>query len=704
MRFLPHVSTFALLACASPAFAQVQPCPLTKIGSPCGAELDVASLQGSQPGTLDLSLRVHSAPVNSAALLFVGGARLNLPLPARNCPLLTRPDLILALVTDAQGEARIALPGPLDPGLRLFVQSAVIAAPAPALDFATSSAADLTLQPTGVHVTWAVPNFRDPLRSTTQSGKSWRPTELGGSGLLGDFDLELLRKTARTDAKGRILYEWDIDDFTVPATQTLNGKSVRVTNGIFEFTSFVVPSTARVVLVGTQPVEIHVCGTVAIHGALDASAPARNRLFHDPRYGQVGGLGGPGGGRGGHGGAQPGFQLPVDGADGEDLRLPNGHPKAGAPGSGGKGSRAHPAGTAAAQVIWISIQGTPVFCRQTAAGGGGGSWSAAGTQGTVGKVGSSSYPYVAAEFGPDALAGMPLSLAPISNVVASRVQFLVGGAGGGGGGTDPFNSFYPTVQWSAGGGGGGGGGALRLSSGSSLDLIAGADLLCRGGDTAEFQSFSGRAAAPGGGGSGGALLLQSLLAPRLQGDIDLSGGLGGSCKEDSYLGMGSFGGDGGPGFLRVESRSKPDPKSFAKLLPAPGPDNVGQLLALDHTSQSLVSSIWWRMTGTPGRLQYLRYVIHGYANGQPLTYSNDPKLAAQAAVPGQWVVAHFQSAVDSGGQPGARSRWYVGDLEELNQDPNVGLHLRWALRFDGSSGPLPRDLRIDSIDFWTTCR
>jgi hypothetical protein len=130
--------------------------------------------------------------------------------------LLTRPDLILALVTDAQGEARIALPGPLDPGLRLFVQSAVIAAPAPALDFATSSAADLTLQPTGVHVTWAVPNFRDPLRSTTQSGKSWRPTELGGSGLLGDFDLELLRKTARTDAKGRILYEWDIDDFTVP--------------------------------------------------------------------------------------------------------------------------------------------------------------------------------------------------------------------------------------------------------------------------------------------------------------------------------------------------------------------------------------------------------------------------------------------------------------------------------------------------------
>jgi hypothetical protein len=130
MRFLPHVSTFALLACASPAFAQVQPCPLTKIGSPCGAELDVASLQGSQPGTLDLSLRVHSAPVNSAALLFVGGARLNLPLPARNCPLLTRPDLILALVTDAQGEARIALPGPLDPGLRLFVQSAVIAAPA----------------------------------------------------------------------------------------------------------------------------------------------------------------------------------------------------------------------------------------------------------------------------------------------------------------------------------------------------------------------------------------------------------------------------------------------------------------------------------------------------------------------------------------------------------------------------------------------
>jgi hypothetical protein len=311
---------------------------------------------------------------------------------------------------------------------------------------------------------------------------------------------------------------------------------------------------------------------------------------------------------------------------------------------------------------------------------------------------------VAAEFGPDALAGMPLSLAPISNVVASRVQFLVGGAGGGGEARIPSTASIPPCSWSAGGGGGGGGGALRLSSGSSLDLIAGADLLCRGGDTAEFQSFSGRAAARVVEARAEPCSCRASWLPDSRGTSISPAASEAAARRIAISAWAASVETAAPASCGVESRSKPDPKSFAKLLPAPGPDNVGQLLALDHTSQSLVSSIWWRMTGTPGRLQYLRYVIHGYANGQPLTYSNDPKLAAQAAVPGQWVVAHFQSAVDSGGQPGARSRWYVGDLEELNQDPNVGLHLRWALRFDGSSGPLPRDLRIDSIDFWTTCR
>jgi hypothetical protein len=90
----------------------------------------------------------------------------------------------------------------------------------------------------------------------------------------------------------------------------------------------------------------------------------------------------------------------------------------------------------------------------------------------------------------------------------------------------------------SGGGGGGAGGALRIASATRITLVAGSQLLARGGD-------GGGGRGGGGAGSGGAIYL-SAPEMALMGELSTTGGVGGGAFEG-----GGVGGDGGIGRIRL---------------------------------------------------------------------------------------------------------------------------------------------------------
>ena len=86
---------------------------------------------------------------------------------------------------------------------------------------------------------------RDDLASAGPWTGGLRPGRLGGRGLLGDFDPTL----GTADGPNRFVF--DTDDQLIPGSHTLTGNDIRITDGVFEFASFVIPAGVTVAFRGS---------------------------------------------------------------------------------------------------------------------------------------------------------------------------------------------------------------------------------------------------------------------------------------------------------------------------------------------------------------------------------------------------------------------------------------------------------------------
>ena len=101
----------------------------------------------------------------------------------------------------------------------------------------------------------------------------------------------------------------------------------------------------------------------------------------------------------------------------------------------------------------------------------------------------------------------------------------------------------------------GGGGAIAFRAGSDLKVIAGAQVVARGGSGFNYNYVP--CASPGGAGSGGSCLFQVGGAVQQSGRIDAGGGAGGTASNPSPVAMLDVrAGNGGPG-----SNGPPGPAS-----------------------------------------------------------------------------------------------------------------------------------------------
>ncbi len=547
-------------------------------------------------------------------------------------------------------------------------------------------------------------------RDVLRNGAVWAknaatPGKLGGTGILGDFDVRHGGiDTGKKDADGRKIYEWDTDNTTIPSFKTLTGKAIGVTDGVFEFTSFVLRENEHLRFKGTHPVVLKVTGKVRIDGLITVSAPAAvlyKKTTGKEKLGQPPLPGGPGGGRGGRGGnvafATGKTSGPVDGFAGEGVRLPAGHPlAASASATGGMGSKANPQPKKTDKGIAdmnkrVLFSAYGVISQTLSAGGGGAGFLTTGGGGLVKKNGAGGSANVpkAGDFGPPVAGGKALPLSKIfSSPKPSRTLFAIGGSGGGGAGSNPAGSQSPNgFYWNPGGAGAGGGGVLSILAGGDVVLTNLGRILARGGDGQSYKMDSSTFfnPAPGGAGSGGAVLVLSGGFPDLRGLIDLSGGKGGRFDGTDYvMAIDSYSGKGGDGFLRVEADPKPDYRGFANVKPAATPQNAGLLRAVDYEPISVLATNWY-YTKRLFPPRYLYYVVKAKVDGVPVTYSDNPKIGKRAQA-GEPISIMFQ-----GGQldpktlkpdPQTVSRWFEGTVDPLNTDGGNGF--RFMIRFDRS--------------------
>jgi hypothetical protein len=351
-------------------------------------------------------------------------------------------------------------------------------------------------------------------------------------------------------------------------------------------------------------------------------------------------------------------------------------------GSGGRGSRANPE-TAPAGITY-SLSG--LFSRQLAAGGGGGSLYR--TPGSPGAV-TDFDPLSPGDRGADAPAGTLVFGPPMTPVVRSSLQFLVGGSGGGGAGLNPYSSVKARPDdWRSGAGGAGGGGALLLRAGGSLGMSPEGRILARGGSC--FATVFATAPSPGGGGSGGSVILQAgaLSSPVLTGLIDVSGGKGGFVHDPTTnqpRGYRSAGGDGGPGYVRVEvARQQLEVSELGTVLPAADAHNVGILDETNDADPITGARSLWYSTDRLFPPEYVRFEIEALIGGVPRVFSDDPSKGEQPRLASTPVVFYLQSAqVDSRLEPDpiTMSGW-VTTMQALNQQRGNGF--RFVLLFDRS--------------------
>lgn len=525
--------------------------------------------------------------------------------------------------------------------------------------------------------------MRDPDASAgTWGGGSLMPAAVGGSGRLGSFDHQL-----GTMVNG--VWVIDTDSFTVPADRTLTGQAETVTDGRFEFTDFVVPAGVEVRFEGSNPARILVRGRARIAGTVDASGidqeifSARDTISANLLPGQPGSAGGPGGGAGGRGGDRSDGQAGVpdiNGFDGDDVQLPAGHAyTSSAPGTGGQGSAAWPAGGQSASVVYsVSF----VFSGQIGAGGSGGGYTTPGTASSV--VMPFPNGQTPALRGPSSPGGASFSVLPIPMGTSSEDHFAIGGSGGGGGGSHCYLALTGQLldTWRAGAGGAGGGGVLAIRTGTDLVVETTGALEANGGAGAIFSALTLAALPntsraypqPGGGGSGGSILLQSAGTLTRNGVLTAVGGAGGSVQGVSPLQIaaGADAGTGGDGLIRIEAGTT------TGAGPASPQPVVGSLT--DTDARSGARSRWYRLAAnaTP-----LRYEVEAVVFGQLMTFSDDPAISPlRVDDPNQPVVVRFQGGeLDATGQVVSTSPWR-SQVNPLGSGPSVSRDAPNAVRFD----------------------
>ncbi len=525
----------------------------------------------------------------------------------------------------------------------------------------------------------------------TSSGGDWKdgaagPALLGGDGLHGDFDYRHGLEIQKDQ-----LYEWRTDDQTIPASSTLSGKAERITDGVFRFSSFTLPRGVTIRFVGSRPPQIFVRGFMDLQGKLDLSAA--NLPEHDGALpsGQAAGNAAPGGARGGKGGDKPsgfGADPRFSGSPGQDLALPAGHGYAAqAVGTGGKGSPMFPTSGLNADVTygWSDF-----FSVQISAGGGGGGFLAAGTDGKAVKT----YQNRTQDLGPDGPGGkafvdlLDTVTNPIPPGKSSLEHFLVGGSGGGGGGGHPYFSFKstpPNPTWRSSSGGTGGGGAIAARVGWNLAAGTGSEIGVRGGSGFASESLT-KLPGPGGAGSGGSILLQVGGTPILNGLLDARGGTGGSLTYASYD-LETRGGNGSHGLLRLEVTGTPDKSLIGTTMPAAVPKMVAALAATERDRMTGQRSRWYS-TNVVFPPEWVRYEIQAEINDVPIVFSDDPSKGRLAAE-GEAVQFLVQGAnLDETGQPKPNEiggwRRYVGSFttSELSLHSDGRISFRFLLLYD----------------------
>ncbi|MCA8970621.1 MAG: hypothetical protein KDC95_12585 [Planctomycetes bacterium] len=511
-----------------------------------------------------------------------------------------------------------------------------------------------------IEETFAAAGKADKVRSGAAWGNGKLTVgRLGGSGVLGSFSAVDGKDLQQKDAQGRDIYEWNTDDITISETRTLTGVEIKVTNGVLEFTDFIVGEKEHIRFVGTKPPLIRASGTIQINGVVTLVSPMPvDQSPINPSTGWAGGIGGPGGGAGGQGADLPSYTTgSINGRNGANVQVPTGHPRASqTAGTGGPGALAFPRSGKDLDVVWIKLQNFDIFVRMMANGGSGGSLfdrgngALLGTTGLVEKTSASPIlgPYTPAEFPPQEAASKAFAVLPVSSTVSSKDTFRLGGSGGGGGGTHAaYTAVKTNYVWSVGGGGGGGGGSIAFEAGSDFIVSSTGEIYAQGGGALDIRNSNGQppARAPGGGGSGGSVLVQAGGVPTIVGKVDVSGGIGGTFAETSQLlDIKSSAGKGGAGYIRVEADPKPSFAAFGGFVPAAADDNTGLLRPIDDSTQSVAASgIYVAQSLFPPT--WLYYKIEAKIDGVPVTYSDDPRVVpgSKFADDTQPVAIYFKS-------------------------------------------------------------
>lgn len=562
--------------------------------------------------------------------------------------------LALTIPTSSIGEGVLSFVVPRDPALVGVYLAAQAFAPGPPLRASNCASFIVASNAARLAVTETFDDREALDRAAT--GARWGdpvagavlPGRLGGEGILGDFDHRLGRSVGGA-------FVFDTDRHVFPATATLTGRPITVTDGVFRFRSLHVPKGVTVRFTGSKPVRLLVAGEVRVAGTLDASAPPMP--LPDGKSvlasGQPGGPGGPGGGRGGNGGDTPAAAgARPDGGDGEDLRLPASSPHRGREkATGGGGSAAVPPGADPTKVRYAFAG---FYCNQMAGPGGAGGFAAAGGPGRVlaerapgGETGAPGRPGTALVVLPTGRAG-------------SRAELLVGGSGGGGAGAHPYDSVRGRpIVWARGSGGAGGGGAILIAAGGDVVVEATGKILAEGGSTPSRTEKDGLLLAPGGPGSGGAILIQTAGRFTNAGLVSAAGGRGGR-TEDTRITPGTrvAAGDGAPGIVRIESDPPPTRLELGRITPPPGRHTVG--LPVENDPRTLASSRWRRLPAEadPTRQGYEVYTQQG---ARSVVYSNRPSLGVGPLRLGVTPVALFvrYGKLDATGRlvPGSAGAW-----------------------------------------------
>lgn len=482
----------------------------------------------------------------------------------------------------------------------------------------------------------------------SNSGGQWAGgvatfARIGGDGRHGEFAPDL--GSFQGQIGGKDTYVFNTDATTIPATNTLTGSPMSVSDGNYYFSSMFVPANVRLRFIGSHPPVFHVAGAVDILGEIDIAGGSLAPLSTTSTVGQPGGSAGIFGGAGGRGGDKIltgtiGAQAANQGQAGESAHVVGGRAYATtAAQSGGRGSTVFPASGLNSALIFAA--GTVTYTPSASAGGGGGGlWTA----GADGRVVTNNHPDPVLlvpprldAMGPNATGGTAVQFFPFppaSGSTKSSLHFLVGGSGGGGAASNAALSINVAPSWAAGQAGGGGGGAIGVRAGDALAFGPAARVLANGGTAANTANGGTSAPAPGGGGSGGTVLLQSGRLVDVSGLINVLGGTGGSYNRTAGgsapagAAVTIAGGNGSNGFIRLEAPGTVSTALLPNTTPAATTDNVG---VLTETDDRVSCRSNWYSTGLVFGPEFVRYEIHATVNGQAVVYSDDTTVSSVAA-------------------------------------------------------------------------